>query len=82
LLARIGLIGGPDPAQRLAMANGRFAEGDLTGAANAIDDAQRIIDSAEISGLIRLVIAVLVIVLLAAVAFLLMRRRSSYTSGP
>ena len=46
-LERVGLIGGPDSAQRLTMANGRFADGDLRGAAEAISEAQTILASAD-----------------------------------
>jgi hypothetical protein len=79
---RIGLAGGPDPAQRLQLANGRFTDGDLRGAVEAITEAQRILASAETGGVIRLVSAILVILILAALAVLLMRRRASYTAAP
>ncbi len=81
-LARVGLIGGPDPAQRLQLANGRFADGDLRGAVEAITEAQSILTSAETSGLIRLVSAILVMLILGALAVLLLRRRSTYTARP
>ncbi len=76
---RVGLIGGPDAAQQLAMANGRFADGDLRGAVEAITEAQRIIASAEAGGIVRIVSAVLVVVILAALAVVLFRRRAAYT---
>ena len=79
-LARIGLIGGPDPADQLNMANGRFAEGDLRGSVEAISEAQRINASAETGGIVRIISAVLVVVLVLALAVLLVRRRSSYTA--
>jgi hypothetical protein len=79
-LARLGLIGGPDPAQRLQIANGRFTDGDLRGAVEAVTEAQRILASAQTGGLIRLASAILVVVILAALAVLLVRRRSSYTA--
>jgi hypothetical protein len=81
-LERLGLIGGPDPAQRLQLANGRFAEGDLRGAAEAITEAQRILAGAESGGIIRLVSAILVVLIIVAAAVLLLRRRSSYTARP
>ena len=81
-LERLGLIGGPDPAQRLQLANGRFADGDLRGAVEAITEAQRILAGAETGGIIRLVSAILVVLILAAFAVLLLRRRSSYTAPP
>jgi hypothetical protein len=81
-LERLGLIGGPDPAQRLQLANGRFADGDLRGAVEAITEAQRILAGAETAGLIRVVSAILVVLILAALAVLLVRRRASYTARP
>jgi hypothetical protein len=81
-LARLGLIGGPDPAQRLQVANGRFTDGDLRGAAEAIAEAQQLLTSAPTGGLIRLASAILVVVILAALAVLLVRRHSSYTARP
>jgi len=82
LLERLGLIGGPDPAQRLQVANGRFADGDLRGAVEAITEAQGMLASAETGGLIRLVSSILVVLILAALAVLLLRRRASYTAPP
>jgi hypothetical protein len=82
LLMRLGLIGGPDPAQRLQIANGRFTDGDLRGAAEAIAEAQQLLTSAPTGGLIRLASAILVVIILAALAVLLVRRRSSYTAPP
>ena len=81
-LARAGLVGGPDPAQRLTVANGRFADGDLRGAIEAIGEAQAIVASAETGGLVRLLSVLIVVVLLGAGAVVLMRRRSAYTAGP
>ncbi|HEX7171223.1 MAG TPA: hypothetical protein VF365_01305 [Candidatus Limnocylindria bacterium] len=80
-LERIGLIGGPDPAAELNVANGRFADGDLRGAIESIGEAQRIVASAETGGIVRIVSAVLVAVLVLVLAVLLVRRRSTYT-GP
>ncbi len=81
LLERLGLIGGPDPAQQLTLANGRFADGDLRGSVEAITDAQRILASAEAGGWIRAISIGLVVILLAGLAVLLFRRRAAYT-GP
>lgn len=81
-LARAGLVGGPDPAQRLTVANGRFADGDLRGAIEAIGEAQAIVASAETGGLIRILSVLLVVVILGAGAVVLIRRRASYTAGP
>ena len=81
-LERLGLIGGPDAAQRLQLANGRFADGDLRGAVEAISEAQRILAGAESGGIIRLVSAILVVLIIVAAAVLLLRRRASYTARP
>ena len=82
LLERIGLIGGPDPGQELVLANGRFASGDLSGSAEAITEARRILAAAETGGIVRLVSAALVVVLLLGLAIVLFRRRASYTAAP
>jgi len=79
---RVGLIGGPDPAAQLNLANGRFADGDLRGAIEAVTEAQRIVASAETGGIVRIASAILVIVLVLALAVLLVRRRTSYTAAP
>ena len=79
---RVGLIGGPDPAAQLNLANGRFADGDLRGAIEAVTEAQRIVASAETGGIVRIASAMLVIVLALALAVLLVRRRASYTASP
>jgi hypothetical protein len=81
-IERIGLIGGPDPDVELNRANGRFADGDLRGAIDAVSEAQRIVAAAEMGGIVRIVSAVLVAVLLLALAVVLVRRRSSYTARP
>ncbi|MCV0404367.1 MAG: hypothetical protein K5924_11795, partial [Chloroflexi bacterium] len=80
-LERLGLIGGPDPAQQLTLANGRFADGDLRGSVEAITEAQRILASAEAGGWVRAISIGLVVLVLAALAVLLFRRRAAYT-GP
>ena len=79
---RVGLIGGPDPAAQLNLANGRFTDGDLRGAIEAVTEAQRIVASAETGGIVRIASAILVIVLVLALAVLLVRRRTSYTAPP
>ena len=79
---RVGLIGGPDPAAQLNLANGRFADGDLRGAIEAVTEAQRIVASAETGGIVRIASAILVMVLVLALAVLLVRRRASYTASP
>jgi hypothetical protein len=82
LLERIGLVGGPEPSEQLRLANGRFADGDLRGSAEAITETQRILISAESGGIVRLVSAVLLVLILAALAVLLFRRRAAYTAAP
>jgi hypothetical protein len=79
---RVGLIGGPDAASQLSLANGRFADGDLRGSLEAVTEAQRIVASAETGGIVRIASAILVIVLVLALAVLLVRRRTSYTATP
>jgi len=81
-LERVGLVGGPDPSDHLRLSNGRFAEGDLRGSAEAISETQRILASAESGGMVRLVSAALLVLILAALAVLLFRRRSAYTAAP
>ncbi|MBW3613662.1 MAG: hypothetical protein KY392_07375, partial [Chloroflexi bacterium] len=76
---RIGLLGGPDPSRELALANGRFASGDLRGSLDAITEAQRILAAAETGGIVRLVSAAIVVVLLLGLAVVLFRRRAAYT---
>ena len=80
-LERIGLIGGQDPADQLSVANGRFADGDLRGALEAVSEAQRIAASAETGGIVRIASAVIVALLVLALAVLLVRRRATYTGA-
>ena len=75
LLARVGLLGAPDPAAQLTVANGRFADGDLRGASEAITEAQRLLDDAESTGILRLLSVIAVVVLLLGLAVVLLRRR-------
>ena len=81
-LSRVGLIGGDDPQAALAMANGRFADGDLRGASEAIAEAERLSSASELGGVVRLASLVLIVVLLVAIAVVLFRRRASYTAAP
>jgi hypothetical protein len=78
---RIGLVGGPDPAQQLRLANGRFAEGDLQGSVDALRDVQQLLASAEAAGFARLASAVLIVIVLLVGAALLFQRRASYTAA-
>ncbi len=79
-IGRIGLIGGPDPSAQLNLASGRFADGDLRGAIEAVTEAQRIVASAETGGVVRIASAFVVALLVLALAVLLVRRRSTYTA--
>ena len=77
---RVGLLAGADPAQQLRLANGRFADGDLTGSLDALRETQQLLASAEPAGIARLASAVLIVIVLLAAAVLLFRRRGSYTA--
>jgi len=81
-IERIGLLGGPIPANELNRASGRFADGDLRGSLEAVREAQAILASGETGGIVRLASAVLLAVVLLGLAVLLVRRRASYTSPP
>ncbi len=81
-IERIGLLGGPIPANELNRASGRFADGDLRGSLEAVREAQTILASGETGGIVRLASAVLLAVVLLGLAALLVRRRASYTSPP
>jgi hypothetical protein len=80
-MARLGLVGGTDPANQLDLASGRFAEGDLRGALASLEQAVRAMDSAETAGLVRVVSLALLVIGLAAVAVAVFRRRASYTAA-
>lgn len=77
---RIGLVGGPDPQAQLTVASGRFGDGDLRGATEAIAEAQRIVAAAETGGLVRLASVALLVAVLVVGAIILFRRRASYTA--
>jgi hypothetical protein len=79
-IERIGLIGGPDPSAQLNLASGRFADGDLRGAIEAVAEAQRIVASAETGGVVRIASAIVVAILILVLAVLLVRRRTTYTA--
>jgi len=81
-IQRLGLVGGSDPQAQLVLANGRFTDGDLNGAIDAIAEAERIVSAAETGGIVRLASLVLVVVILVALAVILFRRRASYTGRP
>jgi hypothetical protein len=81
-IERVGLVGGTDPAAELALANGRFADGDIAGSVEAIAEAQRIVASAQTGGIVRVASAALIAIILLVLAALLYRRRASYTAAP
>jgi hypothetical protein len=81
-LERLGLVGGPDPALHLALANGRFTDGDLTGAVESVEEAERVVEAAEAGGIVRLVSLLLVVLILIGLAIILFRRRAAYTREP
>jgi len=75
LLQRIGLLGGGGPDELLAEAHGRFADGDLRGAADAASQARLRLDGAEANGALRLASAVVVLLIALLVVIYLLRRR-------
>ena len=79
-IERIGLVGGPNPEAQLALASGRFGDGDLRGALDAIAEAGRIIGAAETGGFVRLASVVVLALVLVVAAVILFRRRASYTA--
>lgn len=79
-IQRIGLVGGPNPEAQLALASGRFGDGDLRGALDAIAEAERIIGAAETGGFVRLASVVMLALVLVVAAVILFRRRASYTA--
>jgi hypothetical protein len=81
-MARLGLLGGADPAVQLARANGLFADGSLPDALAAIGEAERLLSAAETAGIVRLASLLLLVVILAGLAIALFRRRASYTAAP
>jgi hypothetical protein len=81
VIERIGLVGGPDPSAQLNLASGKFTDGDLRAAVDAIGEAERIVASAATAGWVRILSALLVVVLALALAVFLVRRRASYTAA-
>lgn len=80
-LVRVGLMGGPNPASFLTAAAGQFADGDLRATHASLDEADRLLASAERVGLIRLASLVVLIIIAIALAIAVFRRRASYTSA-
>jgi hypothetical protein len=79
-IQRVGLVGGPDPDAQLSVASGRFGDGDLRGALDAIGEAKSIVSAAETGGFVRLASVVVLALVLVIAAVILFRRRASYTS--
>lgn len=75
LVERIGLVGATAPGVLLARANPLFAEGDLSGATDAIGEAQRLLSGAQVAGLVRITSAVAIVLALLALAWYLTRDR-------
>jgi hypothetical protein len=71
---RIGLLGGREPSELLASANGLFAAGNLRGAAEVISEARGRLEGAQLNGLLRLLSLLLLVVVAAGVALYLVRR--------
>jgi len=81
-IERLGLVGGPEPQAQLVLANGRFTDGDMRGAVDAINAADQIVAGAQTGGMVRLVSLALVVLILVGLAVILFRRRASYTARP
>lgn len=80
IVERVGLIGGPDPAELLATARGRFAAGELGRALEAATRAGVQLEAAQTGGLVRLLaLAALLLATAALVGYARRRmiRRSS-----
>jgi hypothetical protein len=84
IVERVGLLGGTEPSALLNDAGALFGDGDLRGAAEAVDGARARLDGSAADGLVRLASAAAVaIVLLVLAVFLARRRRGSrYTAPP
>ncbi len=84
VIERVGLLGGTEPSEHLAMAATLFAEGDLRGAAEEVEAVRTRLDGAATDGLVRLVSALAVLAVLLALAIAVARRRRAkgYTARP
>jgi hypothetical protein len=83
----VGLLGGDEPAVRLAQAKVAFAQGDLIGAADISAGSLDRLQRAGQDGLVRLASAAIVLAALLMLAFSQARRRrrtrgSGYTARP
>ena len=86
-LEQVGLLGGPEPSATLSDAATLFGEGELRGAAEAIEAARTSLARAETDGIVRLTATIAAVVLLVLLATRLARRRrgtasSDYTAAP
>jgi hypothetical protein len=82
LIERIGLAAGPEPSARLATANALFAAGDLRGAADATDGAQRALDGAAAAGWLRIASLIVALVAVAVLLVVLASRGRREEAGP
>jgi hypothetical protein len=82
LIERIGLAAGPEPSARLAAANGRFAAGDLSGAADATARAQRALDGAAMTGWLRVASAIVALAGVVLLLVLIVSRGRRAKEGP
>ena len=82
LIERIGLAAGPEPSARLAAANGRFAAGDLSGAADATARAQRALDGAAMTGWLRVASAIVALAGVVLLLVLIVSRGRRAKAGP
>lgn len=87
IFERVGLLGSSDPGAVLADAAAMFAEGELRGAADAIDLARARLAAAGVDGIVRLASAAILVILALLLAVWLVRRRrrsgaSDYTAAP
>lgn len=75
LLERLGLLGGPDPADLLSQANALFAEGELREAAQRIEATRARLDGAATDGAVRLAAGGLALLVLPVMGIRLLGRR-------
>ncbi len=75
LIERIGLLGGQDPTEMLASANGLFADGKLREAAESVSQARGRLDGAQVNGLLRLLSLLLLVVVVGVLILYLVRRQ-------
>ena len=86
-LEKVGLLGGHAPEATLDQAAGLFADGDLVGAADLINDAANRLHAAASDGLLRIAAVMILVGVLLVVGVRQARRRGGaggdrYTAGP